>query len=178
MGLSSGFIEPLESTNIHLMQMAALRLVQMFPFSGIHDSQVDHFNAITEREVEKIRDFVIMHYKATERDDTPYWLSRRDMVPPEPLTQRMQMFRDTAEAFKGDGEIFRLDSWIQVLPGQRVHPQGYHHLARIVSDDQLRLMLDGLRAQVADGLSKLPDYETWLRAYGGAPKPVRLYESV
>ena len=169
MGLSSGFIEPLESTNIHLMQICAFRLVQMFPFSGIHKPQVDNFNAITAREVEKIRNFVIMHYKLTERDDTPYWLDRRYMAVPDELAARIQLFRDTGEAWKEDSEIFRLDSWIQVLPGQRVHPNGYHHLARLVTEPQLRMMLNGLRAQVADKFSRLPDYETYIRQYDSAP---------
>ncbi|WP_443747864.1 tryptophan halogenase family protein [Asticcacaulis solisilvae] len=168
-GLSSGFIEPLESTNIHLMQICAIRLVQMFPFGGIHESQVANFNQITTREVEKIRNFVIMHYKLTERDDTQYWRDRRDMAIPDDLAHRIQLFRDTGEAFKEEDEIFRLDSWIQVLPGQRVEPQGYHHLARLVEEPQLRGMLDSLRAQVADSFSRLPDYETYIREYGGAP---------
>ncbi len=171
-GLASGFIEPLESTNIHLMQICATRLVQMFPFSGIHDSQVANFNRATSREVEKIRNFVIMHYKATERDDTQYWRDRRDMAVPDELAHRMQLFRDTGEAFKEEDEIFRLDSWIQVLPGQRVEPQGYHHLARMMPDEQLRGTLDNIRAEIAANLARLPDYETFIRQYGGAPASV------
>ncbi len=105
-GLSSGFIEPLESTNIHLMQVCAMRLMQMFPFSGIHESQVANFNRVTAAEVEKIRNFVIMHYKATERDDTPYWRDRSDMTIPDDLAARIQLFRDTGEAYKYEDEIF------------------------------------------------------------------------
>ena len=171
-GLASGFIEPLESTNIHLMQISATRLVQMFPFSGIHDAQVQHFNQATAREVEKIRNFVIMHYKLTERDDTEYWRSRRDMEVPEDLAMRVQMFRDCGHLFQAEEELFRIDSWLQVLPGQRVHAQGYHQIAKAMPEAKLREMLDGMRTEVETTLARLPDYETFIRQYGGAPKPM------
>lgn len=167
-GLASGFIEPLESTNIHLMQICATRLVQMFPFSGIHDAQVAHFNQATRREVEKIRDFVIMHYKLTERDDTAYWRDRRDNSVPDALAERIEMFRECAHVFKAEDEVFRIDSWLQVMPGQRVEPRAYHHLARLMPEDQLRAALDALRNHTAAMLDKLPDYEPFLRQYCAA----------
>ncbi|MBP2160350.1 MULTISPECIES: tryptophan halogenase family protein [Asticcacaulis] len=167
-GLASGFIEPLESTNIHLMQICAVRLAQMFPFEGIREPLVQRFNTATAREVEKIRNFVIMHYKATERDDNDYWRARRDNPVPDDLALRMQLFRETGHLYQEEDEIFRIDSWLQVLPGQRVHAEGYHHAARLTSPDKLRASLDAMRANVAETLAKLPDYETFLRQYCAA----------
>lgn len=164
-GLASGFIEPLESTNIHLMQICATRLVQMFPFSGIHDSQVNHFNEATRREVEKIRDFVIMHYKLTERDDTQFWRDRRDMEVPELLAERIDMFRKCGHLYKAEEELFRIDSWLQVMLGQRVEAKGYHHLGHLMPSDQLRGSLAGMKASIAAAVTKLPDYEPFIRQY-------------
>ena len=165
-GLASGFIEPLESTNIHLMQVSATRLVQMFPFDGITSSLVDHFNDLTRSEVEHIRDFVIMHYKLTERDDTAFWRSRRDMEIPEALKARLDLFREHGFISPPPEDVFRLDSWLQVMTGQRFEPRGRHRFGQLFTREELTGALAGLRAQVAHSVANTPDYEGFIRAYG------------
>ncbi len=170
-GLASGFIEPLESTNIHLMQISAARLVRMFPFDGITASVTNLFNQETREEVEHVRDFVIMHYKLTERDDTAFWRSRRDMEIPETLQMRLDLFREHGFASPPPEDIFRTESWVQVMRGQRHEPQGHHRWGELFTREELTGALEGLRARVDHDLAHTPDYEQFIRAYGRTPEP-------
>ncbi|MFT4074067.1 MAG: tryptophan 7-halogenase [Asticcacaulis sp.] len=170
-GLASGFIEPLESTNIHLMQIGATRLVQMFPFDGITDAVAELFNAETRAEVEHVRDFVIMHYKLTQRDDTDFWISRRDMEIPETLKLRLDLFRNHGYCAPPIEDVFRVDSWLQVMLGQRFEPQGRHRFGQLFTREELMGALEGLRAQVAHTVANTPDYEQFIRSYGRMPEP-------
>ena len=164
-GLASGFIEPLESTNIHLMQTAATRLVQLFPFSGINDAIAGHFNELTRNEVANVRDFVIMHYKLTERDDTPYWRDRRDMEIPDSLAARLELFRQNGHAYQVPDEVFRVDSWLQVMLGQRFYPEGRHHLGRMTDRTILEQALANMKAAVDREVQRMPMHEDFIRQY-------------
>jgi tryptophan halogenase len=165
LGLASGFVEPLESTSIHLIMMGIVRLMQLFPFDGPDQSLVDQYNNLTQAEVEKIRDFIVLHYHATQRDDSPFWRYCRDMEIPATLAHRIALFRDNAHAFQADGELFRVDSWTQVMLGQRIVPQHYHHLARMMSDQDLAKMLRGLKASIAQAVEKLPPHQEFIERY-------------
>ncbi len=164
-GLASGFIEPLESTNIHLMQTGVTRLVQMFPFGGITDAVVDRFNAVTRIEVENIRDFVIMHYKLTERDDTDYWVGRRDMSVPDTLAQRLELFRESGHAYQAPEEVFRTDSWLQVMLGQRFEPKGWHPFGKLMTREQMTMALGGIRSNITRAVDGLPEHKAFLEGY-------------
>ena len=144
LGLAAGFMEPLESTSIHLIQIGATRLVQQFPFSGISEAIANHYNEQAERELEKIRDFIVLHYKLTERDDSDFWRARRDMPVPDTLSQRIALFRENGLVYQASDDLFRVDSWLQVMMGQRLKPKGYHHMGHMVTDDQLTSALGGL----------------------------------
>ena len=95
-GLASGFLEPLESTSIHLIQRGIIRLLQMFPTNGISQSDVDEYNKQTDYELQHIRDFIILHYHVTNRQDTPFWRDCRSMNIPTSLQHRIDLFRETA----------------------------------------------------------------------------------
>lgn len=164
-GLASGFIEPLESTNIHLMQSGVSRLVNLFPFGGISDAVISHFNRATREEVENIRDFVIMHYKLTERDDSEFWRSRRDMQVPDSLAERLALWREDGHAYQLPNEVFRVDSWVQVMLGQRFEPKRWHHFARMMTREQKVSALAGLKARVDHTVAALPPTRTFLDAY-------------
>jgi tryptophan halogenase len=168
MGLSSGFVEPLESTSIHLFQIAATRLIQLFPFSGINEAIAGRYNDQSQVEFEKIRDFIILHYKLTERDDTPYWRDCRSMEIPDSLAQRIALFRDNAIVYQGPEEMFRADSWLQVMLGQRLSPRGYHHMARLLGSDRLRNALDTLKTNIAGAVAKMPTHRAFLERYCSA----------
>jgi tryptophan halogenase len=168
MGLSSGFIEPLESTSIHMIKIAVTRLIQNFPFDGVTDAVTDRFNAQSRKEMEHVRDFIILHYKLTERDDSPFWRRCRDMEIPASLAERIRLFRENAAAYQGGDEMFRIDSWIMVMLGQGVRPESYHHLARMMEPGQLQKALTDLKAGIAHQVAKLPDHQAFFESYAPA----------
>jgi tryptophan halogenase len=167
LGLASGFMEPLESTSIHLVMTGVTRLMQLFPFDGVTDSIVDRYNELTRDEMESIRDFIVLHYYATERDDTPFWRYCRDMEIPESLAHRIALFRENAHAWQADGELFRVDSWTQVMLGQGIVPRHYHHFARVMSDGDLRQFLGNLKASIRQTVARMPLHQEFVDSYCG-----------
>jgi len=168
LGLASGFIEPLESTSIHFIKIAITRLIQNFPFGRVTDAVTDHFNRQSRREMEHVRDFIILHYAQTEREDSPFWRRCRAMELPASLAERIALFRDHGIAYQGNDELFRIDSWIMVMLGQGVWPRSYHQLARMMEPGQLQKALSDLKAGIAQQLSRLGDHQTFVRAYAPA----------
>jgi len=169
LGLASGFVEPLESTSIHLIMIGVTRLMQLFPFAGISQAAVDRYNRQADDELEKIRDFIILHYKATERTDSPFWDRVREMEIPDSLAQRIALFRESAQVYQAPGELFQVDSWLQVLLGQRVRPQTYHHMGRLMPPQQLKQALDDLKRNIAGMVARLPQHQAFLDAYCAPP---------
>jgi len=172
MGLASGFVEPLESTSIHMIMTAALRLLQLFPFDGIRQPFVDQYNDDSRVEIERIRDFIVLHYNTTQRDDSPFWRYCRSMEIPESLSRRIRMFREGAHAFQVEGELFRVDSWVHVLLGQGVMPEHYHHVARTMKEQDLGRFLQEFRASIGQAVAKLPNHEAFIDQYCKAPSTV------
>ena len=170
LGLSGGFVEPLESTSIHLIQVGATRLVQQFPFAGISEAIATHYNEQAERELEKIRDFIVLHYKLTERDDSDFWRARRDMKIPDSLAQRIALFRENGLAYQATDDLFRVDSWLQVMMGQRLKPKGYHHMGHLMTDEQLKTALNGLQANISRAVSQMPSHQDFINQYCAAPE--------
>ncbi len=162
LGLSSGFVEPLESTSIYLFMMGIIRLMRLFPNDSVKQSNIDEYNKQTDAELEKIRDFIILHYHATERDDSPFWRYCKNMTIPDTLKHRIDIFRDSAQAFQADGELFRVDSWTQVMLGQRIKPASYHPIVQTMSDSELQQFLNGYRAQVQQVVTRLPSHQTFI----------------
>lgn len=124
-GLSSGFLEPLESTSLHLVQTAITRLVNLFPDRSFAQANTDHYNLLAAEEMAQIRDFIIAHYKVTQRDDSDYWRYLKHMVVPDSLQQKLDIFQAYGRVHRVADELFREDSWVQVLLGQRLMPQHY-----------------------------------------------------
>ncbi|WAC49243.1 tryptophan 7-halogenase [Asticcacaulis sp. SL142] len=171
LGLSSGFIEPLESTSIHLFQIGVTRLIQFFPFGGITETLADHYNQMSRNELERVRDFVILHYKLTERDDSEFWRNRRDMDIPDTLSHRIELFRDTGHAWQAPDDLFRVDSWLQVLRGQRLEPARWHHLGAMMSRPQAETAFTGLKRTIDQAVAALPDHEAFLKSYCALTEP-------
>ncbi len=165
MGLSSGFIEPLESTSIHLFQKSILNLVQNFPFFGVTDALVARYNEMSDREAEYARDFVILHYKLTERSDSAFWSENAVMAVPESLQARIDLFRESGVAYQEPGELFRTDSWAQVMLGQRLEPQGWHRLGALMNDKEMAQVFDGLKATNDDAVAKMMPQDAFLKQY-------------
>jgi tryptophan halogenase len=170
MGLSSGFIEPLESTSIHLIQIGVTRLMQLFPFSGINDALIHRYNEQSRIEYERIRDFITLHYKLTEREDAPFWRDCRHMDIPDSLAQRIELFRESAMAYQATDEMFRVESWMQVMIGQRLQPRGYHHMGRMLGNDRLKTALETLKNSIEAAVSRMPTHREFLRSYCWTPE--------
>jgi tryptophan halogenase len=169
LGLASGFVEPLESTSIHLIMIGVTRLIQLFPFHGVSDAVVARYNQQAVDELEKIRDFIILHYKLTERTDSPFWDRCRTMEIPDSLAQRIELFRESAQAYQSPGELFQVDSWLQVMLGQRLEPRQYHHMGRLMPAEQLNRALGDLKGNIARAVDQLPGHQAFLDRYCGAP---------
>ncbi|WP_323815702.1 tryptophan halogenase family protein [Cellvibrio sp. NN19] len=166
LGLASGFIEPLESTSIHLIQRAITRLVQMFPLDGIRNCDIDEYNAQMKTEVESIRDFIIMHYHLTERDDSGFWRYCRNMPIPETLAHRIRLFKETGKLFvESPYKLFAEPSWLHVMVGQGIIPERYHAVANEMSEQELKKFLEDTRNTVFKTVQKLPLHQDYLEYF-------------
>jgi tryptophan halogenase len=169
LGLASGFVEPLESTSIHLIQQGMIRLMQLFPHEGIKQSDVDEYNKHSQSEIEYIRDFIILHYKVTNRQDTPFWRHCKDLDIPESLADRIRLFRETGRVFRVREDLFQENSWIQVMLGQGIMPEQFHQITNVMSDDELTRFMTGIRSRVQSTVSKLPGHQAYVDQYCKAP---------
>jgi tryptophan halogenase len=165
LGLASGFIEPLESTSIHLIQRGIVRLMQMFPLHEIRQSDIDEFNQQTRAEIEHIRDFIVLHYKVTNRQDSPFWRHCRSMSIPDSLAHRIDLFRETGRVFKAPNELFAENSWIQVMLGQGIVPEQYHPVVNVMSQDELTRFMHGIKAKVEKTVASLPRHQVYVEQY-------------
>lgn len=163
-GLAAGFIEPLESTSIHLIMAAVTRLMQLFPFGGVSQAIVDRYNALAERELEGIRDFIILHYHLNEREEA-FWRHCRAMEIPDSLAHRIALFRDGAYAYQAADELFRVDSWVQVMLGQRLEPRWHHAAGKLMRPEQLRTALSQMAANIQTAVTRLPEHQAVLDNY-------------
>jgi tryptophan halogenase len=164
LGLASGFIEPLESTSIHLAITAVVRLVQMFPFDGIAPSLVDIYNETSRAEMEHVRDFIILHYHATQRDE-PMWKACREMELPDSLEIRLRAWRERAHAWQGADELFRVDSWTHVLLGQGIVPGQPHPMARALADEDMRKLMHSIREPIGRAVAQMPSQQAFIDRY-------------
>ncbi|MBW8733754.1 MAG: tryptophan 7-halogenase, partial [Asticcacaulis sp.] len=165
-GLSSGFLEPLESTSIHLIQSGLVKLLDLWPGPEIDPLLAAQYNRAMANQYETIRDFIILHYKATARDDTPFWQYCCNMDVPDSLTWKMAHFRASSRIVLTPGELFQPTSWLAVMLGQNIVPQGCDPLADIVDDAEVAAHFDRLREAVAGTVETMPTMtamlDTWI----------------
>lgn len=165
LGLSSGFLEPLESTSIHLIQVGITRLIQMFPFNGVSDALSRRFNEMSDAELVSIRDFLITHYALNKRPEK-FWRDRAVMTLPDTLQQRLDLYKSSGIAFQDGSDLFRIDSWVQVLRGQNFYNDGYHHMGKLVPEAELKRALADLKLGVDRTVNSMPKHIDFLRQYG------------
>lgn len=164
-GLSSGFLEPLESTSIYLIQAAITALVELFPERRIADSDRDEFNRLVDLEYDRIRDFLILHYHATERSDSPFWDYVRTMEIPDSLAEKLELFRRRGRVVKYREGVFLEASWIAVYLGQRVAPQGHDLRADMPPAEALTHAMEGLHDQIGAIAGRMPTHAAMLSRY-------------
>jgi tryptophan halogenase len=168
LGLASGFIEPLESTSIHLVMIAVTRLLQDFPFRRDTQALAERFNAQSRAEWEHVRDFIILHYKLNQRDDTAFWREHAARAIPESLAERIALFSEAAIAYQGSDDLFRIDSWNAVMMGQGVMPRDHHRMPAMMPSADLERALGDLRAGIAAKLAGLPSHADFLASHCAA----------
>ena len=164
-GLSGGFMEPLEATSIHLIQRSILRLIRMLPQKRVSQRDVAEFNQQMEQDMVQIRDFLILHYVATDRRDSAFWRQCASMPIPDSLTQKIELFRETGRVFRKNEELFAENSWVQVMMGQGIMPQSYHPIAAKLSDDELKRLLASIRDGVRKTVVSLPEHAAYVAQY-------------
>jgi tryptophan halogenase len=170
LGLAGGFLEPLESTSIHLVQSGIARLMTLFPTRGFDSLEIDRFNQQTEQEYIDIRDFLVLHYHATERDDTPFWDYCRTLTPPEGLAYKLAMFRRNGRIFREHNEIFTETSWLAVMVGKGIVPAGYHPAADVLPDAETLTRLAHIRDVIAAVVPALPLHRDVVRGMAGGQR--------
>jgi len=162
LGLASGFLEPLESTSIHLIQSGIARLMTNFPDKTFNQPDIDYYNRRTRLEFEQVRDFIILHYKATERDDSPFWNYVRNMQIPQTLAERIAIYKENGRLYRHDNELFSETSWFAVLHGQNIVPQRYHPVADVLTDDELIMRMTKLADVTKQCLGVMPTHQEFI----------------
>jgi tryptophan 7-halogenase len=166
-GLAAGFMEPLESTSLHLIQSGLQRWLALFPSRSPDPGAAAEYNRLTVHEYERIRDFLILHYHANTRDDGELWRYCRTMAIPDTLAWKIDQFRAGGRLVSGQIELFLNPSWLAVLVGQGVEPQTWDPLADLRGVDGAR-QLAGLRKVAAEAAAAAPGHAAWLDAALGA----------
>jgi tryptophan halogenase len=167
-GLAAGFFEPIESTNIHLIQTAILRLLMMFPRAGFDAADIAEANAQAQTEYERIRDFIVLHYKATQRDDSPFWNYCRGMEIPDSLQHKLELYRSNGRLFHAEQDLFGPVSWLQVMHGQRVQARGHHPFADARPASEVAEFLGNVETVVRKCVDFMPTHAEFIRQHCAA----------
>lgn len=162
LGLASGFLEPLESTSIHMVQSSLARLMTLFPSAGFEQAEIDEFNRQTILEYVNVRDFLVLHYKATERDDSPFWRYCRTLEPPEGLRRKLALYQSNGRIVRDKDELFTETSWLAVMAGQGIEARGYHPVVDLLDADGIRRRLADVRGANDRAVSIMPRHADFL----------------
>jgi tryptophan 7-halogenase len=170
LGLASGFLEPLESTSIYLIQSGIARLIHMLPDRHMSATLQARYNAEAAFEIERIRDFLILHYCATQRRDSEFWKYCAHMSIPDELDEKIRLFRESGRFYRNADEMFALTSWVQVMIGQHIVPTGYHPLVDAVPEHELTQLGESVRGVIAACVAAMPPHEQFIERCCQAPE--------
>jgi tryptophan halogenase len=171
LGLAAGFMEPLESTSIHLIQTGVSRLLTLFPDRHFDPSLAAEYNRQTRFEYERVRDFLILHYRATERDDSPFWRHCAHIDMPESLHRKLELFRSSGQIFREGEELFTEVGWLQVMLGQGIEPTRHHPLADALAPAQLDEFLGNIRTLIDRAVNTMPQHTDFVTKHCRATTP-------
>lgn len=160
-GLSSGFLEPLESTSIHLIQTAITRLLSLFPGSEFCQADIDQFNLEVSEELEFVRDFIILHYHQNNRDE-PLWEYCRNMSIPISLQRRIDLFTNRGRIVEDQYDLFKTASWVAVMAGQGIQPKGYDPIAENKPQQRLLGLLQEMRKAYREASRAMPSHAEFI----------------
>lgn len=169
-GLSGGFLEPLESTSIHLIQSGITALIELFPDTGFDAADIREYNRVMDLEFERIRDFLVLHYVANQREE-PMWRDLRNMEWPESLKEKIEAFRARGIIPEYAHGLFLPASWLAVFAGQNILPDNYDPRAGAMPHEELVARAEMIRSKVADAVEKTGGHLDFIRQYGAAIAP-------
>ncbi len=164
-GLSAGFLEPLESTSIYLIQEGISRFISLFPDASLPAVLRDEYNRHMRTEFEQVRDFIVLHFKATERDDTPFWNYCRNMDIPDTLRHKIELFREAARVFRYEEELFSRPSWVAVFLGQNIVPRRYDPIVAALPHADVHESLESMRLAMIQAANAMPTHEQFIQRY-------------
>lgn len=170
-GLSGGFLEPLESTSLFLIQEGISKFISLFPSADMPKAVVAEYNKQLTTKFEQVRDFIILHYKATKRDDSPFWDYCRNMSIPDTLQHKMDLFQEAGRVFRYEDELFARPSWVAVMVGQNVLPKTIDPIVAELSDEEIARSLNSMRVALNGAAQKMETHETYLKKYAWATAP-------
>jgi len=165
LGLAAGFLEPLESTSIALIETGIEKICGSFPAPFFNQNSIDYFNQVTATEWERIRDFIILHYKANQRSDSEFWQHCRAMQVPDSLQQKIDAYHECGDLLHYSWEIFHPDSWLAIYSGFELHPKKYDPNVDRLNTDYLRQSLAAMRSSIADAVAGLPTHQEFINAH-------------
>jgi tryptophan halogenase len=165
LGLASGFMEPLESTSIHLINTGINKLISLLNLDGITQAQEDAFNRLTGREYARIRDFLVLHYSATRRTDSDFWNHCRTMAIPDTLSEKIELFKSNGQIFREEDELFTETSWAAVMMGQGIPMGGHNVMADTLPEPSTRQEVDAIEQSIRFVLGQMPSHGDYLARY-------------
>ncbi len=161
-GLASGFMEPLESTSIHMVQSSISRLVDFFPDKGFSQADINEYNRQSRFEYERIRDFIILHYKLNQRTDSPFWQQCAAMPVPQSLTDKIELYKGRGRVVRIDNELFSEVAWLQVFDGQNLKTDGYHPLVDVQTPGDIIEYMEGVRSVIGKCVDFMPEHAAYI----------------
>jgi tryptophan halogenase len=164
-GLSAGFVEPLESTGLHLIQSSIAKLMALFPHQGFDQIDIDTYNQQTKTELEYIKDFIVLHYKATDRDDSEFWRDCQQMKVSDRLQAKMDLYQKNGRIYREDNELFNETSWLAVMHGQGLTPSGYHPLVDVLSEEEIERRLQHIYSVIQKSVDTMPMQKDFIDKY-------------
>jgi tryptophan halogenase len=170
LGLASGFLEPLESTSIHMVQSGLQQLLDFFPDRGFSQVDIDAYNDLTRFHYERIRDFIILHYHANQRTDSDFWQACANMAIPGTLREKLDLYKSHGRIQRFNGELFTEVGWLQVLVGQNIHPDVYHPLVDVQSEEGIHDYMEGVADVIRQCVDLMPGHDRFIAEHCKAPK--------
>ena len=170
-GLSAGFIEPLESTGLQLIQSGIMKLLALFPNQGCEIQDQQAYNRFTDKEFEDVRDFIVLHYKANQRDDSEFWRYCQNMAIPDSLTQRIELYRASGRIFRASHELFNEISWFSVLNGQGIVPRSFHPFVSLLEAEKREQNLHYIEGAMRESVAAMPSHQAYINQHCRAELP-------
>jgi tryptophan halogenase len=169
-GLSCGFLEPLESTAIHMVQTAVAQLVEFFPDQGFNQVNIDEYNRQSRFQFLSIRDFIILHYKLNQRTDSTFWQHCAQMSVPDSLREKIDLYQACGRLVRFNNELFSEVAWLQVMAGQNLQPEAHHPLVELQSEADTVEYLESVRSVIAKCVDVMPEHAAYIADHCAAPK--------